>query len=77
MGTYDETLRGVEPSVTTFAANQSAARKDTCDLCVAPSVAVIVIGEEPSALSLELCGHHLAPHLAKLTDRGHKVLFHK
>ncbi|PFG16677.1 hypothetical protein ATK74_1228 [Propionicimonas paludicola] len=77
MGTYDENLRGAAPPVANFAAGESASRRDTCDLCVAPSVAVVVIGEEPSALSLQFCGHHLTQHLAKLTDGGHQVLFHK
>ncbi|HEY3340107.1 MAG TPA: hypothetical protein VGK18_16530 [Propionicimonas sp.] len=79
MGTYGETTRGETLPATSFKSAQPAddKRTNTCDLCVAPSVAVVVIGEEPNALSLEFCGHHLALHTAKLTDRGHTVLFHK
>lgn len=63
---------------TSFKAIQPADDKPTfkCDQCVAPSVAVVVVGEKPSALTLEFCRHHLAEHTAKLADRGHQVLFH-
>ena len=79
MGTYGETVgRAILPT-TSFGAVQGTDDKLThnCDLCVAPSVAVVVIGEAPSALSLEFCAHHLAQHTAKLADRGHEVRFHK
>lgn len=78
MGTYGETTGRATLPATSFKAVQPADDKRTfkCDMCVAPSVAVVVIGEGPSALSLEFCGHHLALHTAKLADGGHKVLFH-
>lgn len=78
MGTYGETVRRATLPATSFQAVQLT--PDTpafkCDQCVAPSVAVVVVGEGPSALSLEFCAHHLAQHTAKLADRGHQVRFH-
>jgi hypothetical protein len=78
MGTYGETVRRATLPPTSFKAAQPADDKRTfkCDMCVAPSVAVVVVGEGPSALSLEFCGHHLALQSAKLADGGHKVVFH-
>jgi hypothetical protein len=78
MGTYGETVRRATEPATSFKAVQRTDDKPTftCDQCVAPSVAVVVVGEGPSALSLEFCAHHLAQHTAKLADRGHQVRFH-
>lgn len=79
MGTYGETVGRATLPTTSFRAVQGTDDKLTfnCDLCVAPSVAVVVVGEGASALSLEFCAHHLAQHQAKLADRGHEVRFHK
>jgi hypothetical protein len=76
MGTYGETFGRSTPPVTTFRANQADPSTLTCDKCVAPSVAVVVVGEGPSALSLEFCGHHLAQLTAEFSDRGHQIKFH-
>lgn len=77
MGTYGETLGRADPPTTSFQAVQSNDRTTfTCDRCVAPSVAVVVVGEGSSALSLEFCGHHLAQLTAEFADRGHQVRFH-
>jgi len=78
MGTYGERVGRATLPTTSFHAGQPAAGEPNfkCDQCVAPSVAVVVIGEGQSALSLEFCGHHLALQTAKLADRGHKVHFH-
>lgn len=79
MGTYGETVRRATQAATSFQAVQPTDDKPTfkCDQCVAPSVAVVVVGEGRSALSLEFCAHHLAEHTAKLADRGHQVRFHR
>jgi len=78
MGTYGERVGRATLPTTSFHAGQSTDDKPAfkCDQCVAPSVAVVVVGEGPSALSLEFCGHHLAQNKDKLADRGHKVHFH-
>lgn len=78
MGTYGETARQATMPVTSFStiAPTDDQRTFKCDQCVAPSVAVVVVGEGPAALSLEFCGHHLALHTAKLADHGHQVLLH-
>ena len=79
MGTYGETVgRAILPP-TSFKATQLSDAEPTfrCDQCVAPSVAVVMVGEGPSALALEFCAHHLALQSAKLADRGHEVIFHK
>lgn len=79
MGTYGETARRATPPTTSFQARQPTDDTPTfkCDQCVAPSVAVVVVGEGPSALSLEFCAHHLAQHTAKLADHGHQIRFHR
>ncbi|MBK8460955.1 MAG: hypothetical protein IPL43_12880 [Micropruina sp.] len=79
MGTYGETGWRATLPTTTFNAIPSTDDQPTgkCDQCVAPSVAVVVVGEGASALALEFCAHHLAQHTDKLADRGHQVRFHK
>jgi hypothetical protein len=79
MGTYGETVRRATLPPTSFQAVPTTDDKPSfkCDQCVAPSVAVVVVGEGASALSLEFCSHHLAKHTARLADRGHQVHFHK
>lgn len=77
MGTYGETIRRATLPTTSFQAIQPTDQPTfTCDQCVAPSVAVVVVGQGPSALSLEFCGHHLAQLTAKFADRGDQVHFH-
>ena len=77
MGTYGETSRQATLTPTSIPAKSGDdTSTPTCDQCVAPSVAVVVIGEGPSALSLEFCGHHLAKITATLADRGHQVHYH-
>ena len=78
MGTYGETMRQATLPPTSFQAIQQTGDKRTfqCDQCVAPSVAVVTVGEGPTALSLEFCRHHLAEHTDKLADGGHQVRFH-
>ncbi len=78
MGTYGETVGRATLPTTSFQATPATDDTPTfkCDQCVAPSVAVVVVGEGPSALALEFCGHHLALHTAKLADSGHKVQYH-
>lgn len=78
MGTYGESWRGATPPPSRYRASPLTSDEPTfkCDQCVAPSVAVVTVGEGPSALSLEFCRHHLAQHTDKLADRGHKVRFH-
>ena len=77
MGTYGETVRRAEPPITRFQTAQTGDEPTfICDQCVAPSVAVVVVGEGSSALSLEFCGHHLAQLTTKFADRGHEVRFH-
>jgi len=75
MGTYGETLGRAALPTTNFQATGDKTTF-TCDQCVAPSVAVVVIGEGSSALSLEFCQHHLAQHTEKLADGGHHVHSH-
>jgi hypothetical protein len=79
MGTYGETIGQAVLPTTSFQSNQPGDGEPTfkCDQCVAPSVAVVVVGEGASALSLEFCGHHLALLTAKFADRGHQIHFHK
>ena len=79
MGTYGETIGQATLPTTSFQANQPSEDGPTftCDQCVAPSVAVVVVGEGESALSLEFCGHHLALLTATFADRGHKIHHHK
>lgn len=77
MGTYGETIRQDTQPITSFQAAQSTDKPTfTCDQCVAPSVAVVVVGQGPSALSLEFCGHHLALLAGKFADRGHQITYH-
>lgn len=77
MGTYGETARRATLPPTSFQTTPVADEPTfRCDQCVAPSVAVVVVGEGPSSLALEFCAHHLAQHTAKLADRGYQVLFH-
>lgn len=78
MGTYGETIRRATLPPTSFQAVQPTGNEPTfkCDQCVAPSVAVVVLGEGESALRLEFCAHHLAQHTAKLADHGHEVRYH-
>jgi hypothetical protein len=54
--------------------NKRALRTFKCDRCGAPSAAVTVIGEGPTASSLEFCGHHLV-EATQLASRGYEVLF--
>jgi len=76
MGTYGETVGRATPPPTSFQAGQQTDKaSSTCDQCVAPSVAVVVFGEGPSALSLHFCRHHLRLHSGKLADGGHQVTF--
>jgi hypothetical protein len=79
MGTYGETIGQATLPTTSFQANQPTGSGPSfkCDQCVAPSVAVVVVGEGESALSLEFCGHHLALLTAKFADRGHEIHYHK
>ncbi|MCM3774375.1 hypothetical protein M3225_28895, partial [Priestia aryabhattai] len=76
MGTYGETVRQATAPATSFQEGQQMERaSSTCDQCVAPSVAVAVFGDGPSALSLHFCRHHLRQHSDKLADGGHQVTF--
>ncbi|GEM_PF-5937293 len=78
MGTYRETVKRDPLPPTTFQTTPRTGAEPNfvCDQCVAPSVAVVMVGEGTSALTLEFCGHHLAQHTAKLADGGHQVHFH-
>lgn len=79
MGTYGETIGQAILPTTSFQAAQPTDGEPSykCDQCVAPSVAVVMVGEGDSALSLEFCGHHLALLTASFADRGHRIHFHK
>lgn len=77
MGSYGETMRQATVPTAFHPLQQSGATPTpTCDQCVAPSVAVVTLGEGESALSLEFCRHHLAEHTDKLAEGGHQVRFH-
>ena len=76
MGTYGETVRRATLPATTYQEGQQTDKASfTCDQCVAPSVAVAVFGDGPSALSLHFCRHHLRQHSDKLAAGGHQVTF--